>query len=284
MKGKVYLFVSEICDYLDISRKKFNKLAEKCSIAVGPGHQTMLLESDYNNILFNNPDLFDKNGGHEEITKVASLRASFNEQKKILPLKHLFFPEMDDAAELKANIEQARKETLSLISVSNYYKEALNILNDKEYFDRDVLKENNLDIQFFSELNIENGSAGLSAYIVGPNIFYSIFLDDSMEEDWRSVKLDTNGNLLVHQLNADYELEECTHPVWKCDRDFRKYGVFENLAWCATNMPLENEWRDEVNCNCGTVYFNLNLTVLVKLFNPYSFKNIQLIEGLLEIQ
>lgn len=283
LNKKVYLLVDEICQLLEISEEKLFSEAGN-TFVVGPGNSNLLAESDYNNMLLHNADWLQKNGGHEEITKISSLRAKFNNQKHLLPLKQIFFPQLDVQTELAQNLRQAKKEINNESISTQYYEKELAILNNSEYFDRELLKQNELDIQVFSELNTETGSVGLSAYLVGKNVFYSLFLDESNDENWLELKRNEKGDIFIQRLNSQYEFKEEKIPIYDCNRDFREHSILENLAWCIMNMPLKNEWQDEVNCESGTIHFNLKLPLLVKIFNPNSFKEIQLIAGFIKFK
>ena len=174
--------------------------------------------------------------------------------------------------------EEEQKIELTEFS-SKYYRESVKFLSTPELFDIDKLHEVGLDVQCFTEIN-EKGSIGLSVFIVGKGMFYTLYIDETYPEDWTGVRFE-NGAYVVCTTD-DFETKEL-RIVPNGDRDFRQYNVFENLKWCLQNCSLNSEWQDELNCCDGGINFNVNLTLLAKLFNKKSFPDNHFIEGIINI-
>lgn len=55
------------------------------------------------------------------------------------------------------------------------------------------------------------------------------------------------------------------------DRDFRKYGMVENIVWCIENLKvstLEDYEYDIFNFHSDTVDFEISAELLVKMIRP----------------
>ena len=283
IKDTVYLMVNEVCDILNISRKVFKELA-KDKITIGPGKIALISENDYNNLLFSSKELMKRNGGHEEITYFQSLRVLVDNERHLLPLKKIFLPSLDVDKELEDGIENARKQLKASSKKHEYYKKDLNILNNKEYIDFDIFNKCGLVIQCFTVFNTQTGSVGLSAFLVGEGVFYSLFLDEGMDENWLSLKENENGDLIIDKMTEQYIFIPTVLKRNKVNRDFRNFSIFENLAWCVSNLPVKNEWQNELNFDKDCIHLNLNISILTKLFNPNAFPHIQVFEGIVNIE
>ena len=278
---KVFLVVDELCKILEITREQFNDIFCNASI-LKFNSIDLISECDYNNVITSDNELIEKNGGCEEMTLVSSLRARFDADKRLLPLKKAFNRALDVEKELEENLMRAKKEVSQKIANHDYYDRSVALLNNKEFIDISKLEKQGLKIQYLSEINLDKSTAGLSAFLVGKGIFYHMFIDESAEENWNELEL-KDGAIHIPVLNSNYEWEEVVYSP-NVDRDFRNYSLFENIEWCLTNLDLKNEWQDELNYNSGAINFFFNIQLIMKFFNPNSFRNMQLIEGKIEFE
>ena len=78
--------------------------------------------------------------------------------------------------------------------------------------------------------------------------------------------------------NPASEGKETVH-IRPCGYEFREHTPLQNIQWVLCNMPLKNDFTDEVNCNEGGIYLTANIQLIMKCFNSVAFpENIFMME------
>lgn len=239
-------------------------------------------ETDYNAILQSNPEFLQKNGLHIEYTTMQTLRAEANLAKSMLPLKKMFFNQIDELAEYQKDINKAIKRLQIKPDNLRYYKNDLAILHNKEFIDINRLHKIGLDLQYLTEIS-DKGVPGLCVFVVGKGYFYHLYLDETLSEDWSCLE-SVEGGIRIQKENNRYEWEDTIIKPYDTDRDFRQYNVFENLIWCLQNCEMLNEWQDELCAHRDGIDFHVNMQLLTQLFNEKSFKDYMFFEGIFDFE
>lgn len=226
--------------------------------------------------------------GHIEITKIDTLRSKINMVTSMYPLKFAFgkgyFEMMArnhgcmsvEEYILKYDLPEEEQKCLKEIQEhresNTYYKEEVQALYDKVKLDIDKLRQCGLDIQIMTQIT-SDGHMNLISYIVGNGVFIEFSSYDYHE--WDKICVDEKGNILVPYFNYDDHLEEGEQLInlseVEVERDFRNYGISENLAWCIENLEagsLEGYEYDVFHYHSNTIDFEISIELLVKMIKP----------------
>ena len=245
--NKVYLKLSDVTKALNYPTKQTFMDSHSDIVTRIKGIGDCILETDYNSLLVKDDNAL-LTQGHIEITKIETLRSKIDMVTGMYPLKFAFGKGYFDLMAnrhgcmsveeyiLKYDLPQEEQKCLKEIQEhresNTYYKEEIAALYDKSKLDIDKLRQCGLDIQVMTQVT-SDGHMNLISYIVGKGVF----LEFSSYEyhEWDKISIDEKGHILVPYFNFDDPEEEerlINLSDAGIDRDFRNYGIVENLAWC----------------------------------------------------
>lgn len=293
--NKVYLRLSDVTKALNYPTKQSFIDVHEDKITKIKGIGECILETDYNSLLVMDNEAFAKQG-YLEISKIETLRSKIDMITSMYPLKLAFgkrYFEMmakshgcmsveeyilkyDLPDILKYDLPEEEQKCLKEIQEhrenNTYYKEEVDSLCDKSKLDTDKLRQCGLDIQIMTQIT-SNGHMNLISYIVGNGVFLEFSSYDYHE--WDKISVDEKGNILVPYFNYDDHPEGGEQIINLSenviDRDFRKYSIAENLAWCIENLKigsLEDYEYDVFYYHSDTVNFEIGIELLVKMVKP----------------
>lgn len=300
--NKVYLTLSDVTKALNYkSKQSFIDLHSNMIIPI-KGIGDCILETDYNSLLVKDDEALSKQG-HIEITKVDTLRSKINMVTGMYPLKLAFGKGYFDLMAkkhgcisveeyiLKYDLPEEEQKCLKEIQEhresNTYYKEEIAALYDKSKLDIDKLRQCGLDIQVMTQVE-SDGHMKLISYIVGVGVFIEFSSYDYHE--WENIGIDEKGDTLVPYFNYDDHPEDGEQIInlsnADIDRDFRKYGITENLAWCVENLKVESleDYEYEVfGYHSDTIDFEIGIELLVKMIKPDSSDTV-FVDGIVEFE
>ena len=283
-ENKVYLTLSDVTKALNYPTKQSFINAHKDMITRIKGGGDCILETDYNSLLVKDDKALSKQG-YIEVTKVDTLRNKINMVTSMYPLKLAFGKGYFDLMARKHNCmsveeyilkydlpkeeQKCLKEIQEHRENNTYYKKEVEALYDKSKVDIDRLRQCGLDIQVMTQIQ-SDGHMKLISYIVGVGVF--IEFSSYEYHEWDKISVDESGNVLVPYFNYDDHPEEGEQLINLSDsginRDFRKYGITENLAWCIENLQvgsLEDYEYEIFGYHSDTINFEISIELLVKM-------------------
>jgi hypothetical protein len=283
-ENKIYLTLSDVSKALNYPTKQSFIDAHNDIITKIKGIGECIPEIDYNSLLVKDDKALLKQK-HIDITKVDTLRSKIEMVTSMYPLKLAFGKGYFDLMAkkhgcmsieeyiLKYDLPEEEQKCLKEIQEhrksNTYYKEEVNALYDKTKLDIDKLRQCGLDVQVMTQIT-SNGRMKLISYIVGVGVFIEFSSYDYHE--WGNIGIDEKGDILVPYFNYDDHPEDGEQIInltnADIDRDFRKYSIMENLAWCIENLEVESleDYEHEVfGYHSDTVDFELNIELLVKM-------------------
>lgn len=301
-ENKVYLVLSDVAKALDYKTKQSFIDAHSGIITKIKGIGDCVLETDYNSLLVKDNKALSKQS-HIEITKIETLRNKIEMVTSMYPLKLAFSKGYFDLMAkkhgcisveeyiLKYDLPEEEQKCLKEIQEhresNTYYKEEVAALYDKSKLDIDKLRKCRLDIQVMTQIT-SNGRMKLISYIVGNGIFIEFSSYDYHE--WDKISVDEKGDILVPYFNYDDNSEEGEQIInlseKVIERDFRNYGIVENLAWCIENLKvesLEDYEYDVFHYRSDTIDFEIGIELLVKMIKPDS-SNTVYVDGIVEFE
>lgn len=299
---KVYLALADVSKALNYSTKQSFVDAHSDTITRIKGIGDCVLETDYNSLLVKDNKALSKQK-HIEVTKVDTLRSKIEMVTSMYPLKLAFGKGYFDLMAkkhscmsveeyiLKYDLPEEEQKCLKEIQENResntYYKEEVAALYDKSKLDIDKLRQCGLDVQVMTQIT-SNGHMKLISYIVGGGVFIEFSSYDYHE--WDKICIDEKGNVLVPYFNYDDNPEEGEQMInlsdVNIDRDFRKYGITENLAWCIEHLTVESleDYEYEVFGYRGnTINFEIGIELLVKMIKPDA-SNTVYVDGMVEFE
>lgn len=300
--NKVYLTLSDVTKALNYKTKQSFIDVHSGIITKIKGIGDCILETDYNGLLVKDDKALSKQG-HIEITKIETLRSKIDMITGMYPLKLAFGKGYFDLMAkkhgcisveeyiLKYDLPQEEQKCLKEIQEhrenNTYYKEEIAALYDKSKLDIDKLRQCGLDLQVMTQIT-SNGHMNLISYIVGKGVFINFSSCEYYE--WDKISVDEKGNALVPYFNYDDSGEEEERLInlsdVSTDRDFRNYGIVENLAWCIENLKvdsLEDYEYDIFHYRSDTVDFEVGIELLVKMIKPDSSDTV-FVDGIVEFE
>lgn len=299
---KVYLALADVSKALNYPTKQSFVDAHSNIITRIKGIGDCILEADYNSLLVKDDKALSKQR-YIEFTKIDTLRSKIEMVTSMYPLKLAFGKGYFDLMAkrhgcmsveeyiLKYDLPQEEQKCLKEIQEhresNTYYKEEIAGLYDKSKLDIDKLRQCGLDIQAMTQITCE-GRMKLISYIVGEGVFIEFSSYDYHE--WDKICVDEKGNILVPYFNYDDHPEEGKQIInlsdIDVDRDFRKYSVVENLAWCIENLKvgsLEDYEYEVFGYRGDTIDFEIGIELLVKMIKPDA-SNTVYVDGIVEFE
>ena len=176
--------------------------------------------------------------------------------------------------------------------------------------DPEILRKNGLILQNLTTYE-SGGKLSLHSYIVGDGIFYQTYIEEGTGrpiyydlegnwveegspniartdyqrgyEDYTLLTVNEDGELSFPELNEDtYEYEKRLVGRTEEDRDFRNYGVMENLAWVIMHAEIDKDCIDSTVYRGKGLYVNMEDDTAIMLLS-HNFTGYKvLIDGILE--
>lgn len=300
--NKIYLRLSDVAKALGYKTKQTFMDCHFNIVTRIKGIGDCILETDYNSLLVKDDKALSKQK-HIEITKVDTLRNKIDMITSMYPLKLAFGKGYFDLMArshgcisveeyiLKYDLPEEEQKCLKEIQEhresNTYYKEEIAALYDKSRLDIDKLRKCGLDVQVMTQVT-SDGHMNLISYIVGKGVFIKFSSYDYHE--WDKISVDEKGNVSVPYFNYDDHPEEGEQIInlteLAIDRDFRNYGIVENLAWCIENLKvesLEDYEYDVFHYRSDTIDFEIGIELLVKIIKPDSSDTI-FVDGIVEFE
>lgn len=300
--NKIYLKLSDVTKALNYKTKQSFVDAHGDMIIKIKGIGDCILETDYNSLLVKDDNALSRQK-QIEITKVDTLRSKIEMVTSMYPLKLAFGKGYFDLMAkkhgcisveeyiLKYDLPQEEQKCLKEIQEHReshtYYKEEVAALYDNSRLDIDKLRQRGLDAQVITQVT-SDGHMNLISYIVGKGVF--IKFSSYEYHEWDKISIDEKGNVLVPYFNYDDHPEEGEQMInlsdTTIDRDFRKYSITENLAWCIENLKVESleDYEYEVfGCHSDTIDFEIGIELLIKMIKPDS-SNTVYIDGIVDCE
>lgn len=253
----------------------------------------LISETDFNWLLSNDAVSMEKLK-HLEITQIDTLRLKTETHKSLYPLKVMFASEIfkrkalyaglstveeyiekvDYPSEICEMIKEMQKEK----DVIRAYKKQILRLKDSKLIDFRLLDKLGLEIQNYTR--IKEGRAYLESFIVGKGIFYMIYLEG--DGDYTNLMVD-NGELFL----SEYDFTEDRFVQRKIgrdssERDYRKFGVIENIIYVLMNKRIDDAGVDLLECSEAGVKMYISQSEVIKLFNPNLYRELLLMEGIVD--
>lgn len=300
-ENKVYLVLSDVVKALNYKTKKSFIDVYSDIIVKIKGIGDCVLETDYNSLLIKDDKALSKQK-HIEITKIETLRSKIDMVISMYPLKFAFGKGYFDLMAkrhgcmsveeyiLKYDLPEEEQKCLKEIQEqresNTYYKEEVQALYDISKLDIDKLRQCGLDVQVMTQIT-SNGHMDLISYIVGKGVFIRFSSYEYCE--WDKISVDEKGNVLVPYFNYDNHEEKerlINLSDVSTDRDFRNYGIAENLAWCIENLKvesLEDYEYDVFHYRSDTIDFEIGIELLVKMLKPDSSDTV-FVDGIVEFK
>ena len=295
IKDKVYLLAEEAASALGYSSTAAFRAEYKNLIMKAEGLPEMISEEDYNYCLSGNPDAYSRLR-HIEMTHVRTLRAETESEVAIYPLKLMMAEDWFRARAVAAGcisiqeyiyefdypemVESRISELREIESFPERYFEELRYYNDPDRFDKDMMSESGLQIQYYTE--IKGGRAALNAFLAGKGIFHEIHADDEYYYDEMRV---VNGELII----PDYDLGEgkivdVNYGADNSGRDYREHTALENILFLLCNRRILDAGVDLLECSEPGINAYISCDVAFRLLNPNMFKELILIDGVADIE
>lgn len=292
-KDNTYLLVSDVAKALGYESTK--EFIDKYSELIASIEQMpkLISETDFNWLLCNDATSFEKLE-HLEITQIDTLRLKTENHKSLYPVKAMFASEMfrskalsaglstieeyiekvDYPSEIRRMIKEMKREK----DVFNAYKEQVSKLQDSQFIDIQLLKELGLELQSYTR--IKEGRMHLETFIVGKGIFYMIYLDG--DEDYTNLTV-VNGELFLSEYDfAKDEFVQCKIGKDPSGRDYREYGVIENILYVLMNKKIDDAGVDLLECSEPGVKMFISQSEAIKLLNPNMYRELLLVEGIVD--
>ena len=253
----------------------------------------LISETDFNWLLSNDAVSLEKLK-HLEITKIDTLRMKTETHKSMYPLKVMFASEMFKRKALYAGLSTVEeyiekvdypseicemiKEMQKKEDVINAYKEQILRLDDSKLIDIKLLDNLGLEIQNYTR--IKEGRAYLESFIVGKGIFYMIYLDG--DEDYTNLTV-VNGELYLSEYDFTKDkFVQCKIGKDPSGRDYREFGVIENILYVLMNKRIDDAGVDLLECSETGVKMYISQSEAIKLFNPNMYRDLLLVDGIVD--
>lgn len=292
--NKVYLLASDIAELMGYGEAQFIEDYREilCNLDCMP---PLVLETDFNALVLENDDLFE-NLQHLEITRVDTLRFETEIQKSIYPLKFLFggqlfehgakmagyssvseyISEVDYPNEIKKAFDNLKKDS----GVLDVYRDECDKSNNQDNIDVKLLKEYGLQLQGYTK--IKDGRPWYEEFIVGKGIFYHVSYDS--DEIYTELRVEDN-KLIVPEFNMNGDgIEDCNKGYDNDGRDYRLFGVFENIFYILLRKSVKDAGADLLLCEDSGVKLYISSQEAFRLLNPNMFRDVFLFEGKIDFE
>lgn len=292
-EDKTYLLISDAAKALGY--ESADDFMEKFSDLIVSMEQMpkLISERDFNWLLSNDAVALEKLK-HLEITKIDTLRLKTENHKKLYPLKVMFASEMFKSKALSAGLSTIEeyiekvdypseicemiKEMQQQKDVIHAYKEQVLRLKDSKLIDYQLLDKLGLEIQSYTR--IKEGRAYLESFIVGKGIFYMIYLGG--DEDYTNLTV-VDGELFLSEYDfTEDEFVQCKIGRDPSGRDYREYGVIENILYVLMNKRIDDAGVDLLECSDAGVKMYISQNEVIKLFNPNMYRELLLVDGIVD--
>lgn len=292
-KDKTYLLVSDAAKALGYESTA-DFMGKYSELIVSMEQMPELIsETDFNWLLSNDAVSLEKLK-HLEITKIDTLRLKTENHKSFYPLKVMFASEMFRSKALSAGLSTIEeyiekvdypseicemiKEMQKGKDVIHTYKEQILRLQDSQLIDYQLLDKLGLEIQSYTR--IKDGRVYLESFIAGKGIFYMIYLEG--DEDYTNLAV-VDGELFL----AEYDFTEdkfiqCKIGKDPSERDYREYGVIENILYVLMNKKIDDAGVDLLECSEPGVKMFISQSEAIKLLNPNMYRELLLVDGIVE--
>lgn len=237
-RSEVFLRIADVIKVFGYKSQKSFIADYSDKVVKIKGCGNCIKQSDYNKMLDADEEASERQE-IKEVTKVTDARIEYNRSKSIMPLKmmfglqrlaeikHMTVDEYIEKVELQKNRKDAISETLR--AKNDYDRYNKNIAEIKDRFSG--LEQYGLELRFVTKESENNITC--RAYVVGNGFMREVtYFDEYCEYD----KLYRNeaGNVILPFYNFDDDIRwEVNLSDTKIDRDFREYGMIENLAYIA---------------------------------------------------
>ena len=241
-QGEVFLRVADVCKVFGYKTQKAFIADYSDKVIKIKGCGNCMKQSDYNQMLDEDEEASERQE-MKEVTKVCDARIEYNGSKKILGLKKMFglqrlamlknmtVDEYVEKVELPKNRQDAVSDTLK--AKNDYAKYNKKIAELKDRFNRLGLEKYGLQLRFVtkeSESDIE-----FRAYLVGTGVIREVTYSDEYDYcEYDKLYINEVGNVILPVYNYDSdERSEVNLSKTKIDRNFREFGMIENLLYIA---------------------------------------------------
>ena len=237
-KGEVYLRVADVSKVFGFKTQKafISDYSDKVIKIKGCGN--CIKQSDYNQMLEADEEASERQE-IKEVTKVSDARIEYNGSKSILGLKmmfglerlamarHMTVDEYIEKVELPRNKEQAVSDVLN--SKNNYATYVKDIAKIMRRFSG--LEQYGLELRFVTRESKD--SVDFRAYLVGNGIMREVTYSDECDYcEYENMYVNEAGDLILPVYDYDNDIRwEVNLSETKIDRDFRQYGMVENLLY-----------------------------------------------------
>lgn len=253
----------------------------------------LISETDFNWLLSNDAVSLEKLK-HLEITQIDTLRMKTETHKNLYPLKVMFASEMFKSMALSAGLSTIEeyiekvdcpseicrmiKEMQKEKDYIKTYKEQILQLRDPQFIDIQRLNKFGLEIQSYTR--IKEGRVYLESFIVGQGIFYMIYMGG--DEDYTNLTV-VNGELFLSEYDfAEDKFVQCKIGKDSSKRDYRKFGVMENIIYVLMNKRIDDAGVDLLECSEAGVKMYISQSEVIKLFNPNMYRELLLVDGIVD--
>ena len=253
----------------------------------------LISETDFNWLLSNDAVSLEKLK-HLEITQIDTLRMKTETHKNLYPLKVMFASEMFKSKALSAGLSTIEeyiekvdcpseicrmiKEMQKEKDYIKTYKEQILQLRDPQFIDIQRLNKFGLEIQSYTR--IKEGRVYLESFIVGQGIFYMIYMGG--DEDYTNLTV-VNGELFLSEYDfAEDKFVQCKIGKDSSKRDYRKFGVMENIIYVLMNKRIDDAGVDLLECSEAGVKMYISQSEVIKLFNPNMYRELLLVDGIVD--
>lgn len=292
-ENKTYLLVSDVAKALGYESTT-DFMGKHPELIVSMEQMPKLIsETDFNWLLSNDAVSLEKLK-HLEVTKIDTLRFKTETHKNLYPLKVLFASEMFKRKALNAGLSTAEeyiekvdypseicgmiKEIQKQEDAIREYKEQILRLKDSRFIDYQLLDKLGLEIQNYTR--IKEGKIYLESFIVGKGIFYMIYLEG--DEDYTNMTI-VNGELFVPEYDfTKDEFVQCNIGKDPSGRDYREYGVIENILYVLMNKKIDDAGVDLLECSEVGVKMYISQSEAIKLFNPNMYRDLLLVDEIVD--
>ncbi len=292
-ENKTYLLVSDVAKALGYESEE-DFVEKHLELIVSVEQMPKLIsETDFNWLLCNDVTSLEKLE-HLEITQVDTLRLKTESHKRLYPVKVMFASEMFKSKALSAGLStideyiekvdypseicRMIKEIQKEKDLVKAYKEQILRMQDPQVIDIQHL--NNLGLEIQSYTRIKEGRMYLESFIAGQGIFYMIYMGG--DEDYTNLTLDDGELFLVEY---DFTKDKFVQRKIGKDpsgRDYRKYGVIENILYVLMNKRIDDAGVDLLECSEAGVKMYISQSEAIKLFNPNMYRELLLVEGIVD--
>ena len=237
-KGEVYLRVADVSKVFGFKTQKafISDYSDKVIKIKGCGN--CIKQSDYNQMLEADEEASERQE-IKEVTKVSDARIEYNGSKRILGLKmmfglerlamarHMTVDEYIEKVELPRNKEQAVSDVLN--AKNNYATYVKDIAKIMRRFSG--LEQYGLELRFVTRESKD--SVDFRAYLVGNGIMREVTYSDECDYcEYENMYVNEAGDLILPVYDYDNDIRwEVNLSETKIDRDFREYGMVENLLY-----------------------------------------------------